>query len=78
MLTYSVTDNGIGIDGKDKNEIFKVFRKLHSDVEFEGDGIGLASVKRILLRHGGDVEIDSVLGQGTTVKIMLPIEQEGV
>lgn len=78
MLTYSVTDNGIGIDSKDKNEIFKVFRKLHSDVEFEGDGIGLASVKRILLRHGGDVEIDSVLGQGTTVKIMLPIEQEGV
>ena len=76
MVIYSVTDNGIGFDSKYKDEIFKVFRKLHSDVEFEGDGIGLASVRRILSRHGGDVEISSVLEQGTTVKIMLPIEQK--
>lgn len=76
MFTYMVTDNGIGFDSKYKDEIFKVFRKLHTDVEYEGDGIGLAGVRRIILRHGGDVEIDSVLEQGTTVKIMLPMEQK--
>ncbi len=75
MVTYSVADNGVGFDSKYRDEIFKVFRKLHSDVEFEGDGIGLASVRRILSRHGGDVEISSVPEQGTTVKIMLPVGQ---
>lgn len=71
-VVYSVSDNGIGFDDKYRDEIFKVFRKLHSDTEYEGDGIGLSSVKRILVRHGGDVEISSVPEKGTTVKLILP------
>ena len=74
-LVYSVRDNGIGFDTKYSEEIFQVFRKLHSDREYEGDGIGLASVRRIVLRHGGDVRISSVPGEGTTVEIVLPERQ---
>lgn len=74
---YLVTDNGIGIERGCQKEIFKVFRKLHSDAEYEGDGIGLAAVRRIMLRHGGDVEITSVLGEGTAVRIILPGKQKG-
>lgn len=72
-LIYTVSDNGSGFDEKYAEEVFYVFRKLHSDVEYEGDGIGLASVKRILLRHGGDAEIASREDEGTDVRIILPV-----
>lgn len=71
-LIYTVSDNGSGFDDKYAEEVFQVFRKLHSDVEYEGDGIGLASVKRILQRHGGDAEISSREDEGTDVRIILP------
>lgn len=72
-MVYSVTDNGIGFDEKHAEEIFHVFRKLHSDGEYEGDGIGLASARRIVIRHGGDVEISSRPDEGTVVRILLPV-----
>lgn len=47
----SLLDNGIGIDGASTEEVFQLFRKVHSRSEYEGDGIGLATVKRIMARH---------------------------
>lgn len=72
-IVYEVSDDGIGFDQKQSEEVFSVFRKLHSDVEYEGDGIGLASARRIVLRHGGDVEMLSKLGEGCIVRIILPM-----
>ncbi len=75
MAAFFVQDNGIGFDERNAGELFHVFRKLHNDPKYEGDGIGLASVKRILVRHGGDVEITSQLNIGTCVKFLLPLDK---
>lgn len=64
--TFSIADNGIGIDSTYKERVFEIFKRLHQRDEFEGNGIGLALCKRIILRHEGDIWFDSVLNQGTT------------
>lgn len=76
LAVLVIEDNGIGFDDTYAKDLFQVFRKLHSDGEYEGDGIGLASVRRIVLRHGGDVEISSVPLEGTKVKIVLPVQKK--
>ncbi|MEM7331650.1 MAG: ATP-binding protein [Chloroflexota bacterium] len=63
---FSVADNGIGIDTAYRDEIFKIFRRLHSRESYGGTGIGLAICKKIVERHNGRVWFDSELGQGTT------------
>lgn len=72
----TVTDNGIGFDEKYLDRIFTVFQRLHSRNEYEGTGIGLAICRKITERHGGNITAKSILGQGTTFIVTLPLKQK--
>lgn len=72
-IVYSVKDNGAGFDEKYKNKLFKIFSRLHNDRDFEGTGIGLSIVKKVIERHKGTVSAEGALGQGATFSFSLPI-----
>jgi signal transduction histidine kinase len=65
------SDNGVGFDRARATRLFTPFGRMHADSDFPGQGVGLATVKRIVERHGGHIELDSQPGQGTRVFISL-------
>ena len=70
-----VVDNGIGFDMKYADRIFGIFQRLHSRAEFEGTGIGLATCRKIVERHQGEISVESACGEGTSFTIELPLRQ---
>ena len=69
--TYHVRDNGIGFDNADREVIFRIFERLHARAEFAGTGLGLATVERIVRRHGGRVWGEGIPGEGAVFHFTL-------
>jgi signal transduction histidine kinase len=72
LAVIRVSDNGIGIPAEHQEKIFHIFQRLHNEDEYPGTGIGLATVKKCVELLGGQVRVESIMGEGSTLSIELP------
>ena len=74
-VRIDISDNGIGLDESYIDKIFVIFQRLHGKTQYEGTGIGLAIVKKIVEKHNGIIGVKSKEGEGATFTIVLPVKQ---
>jgi signal transduction histidine kinase len=75
ILVLTLADNGIGFDNRYKDQIFKIFQRLHGRLEYEGTGVGLATCRKIVERHHGSIDADGIPDQGATFTIRMPMKK---
>jgi len=77
FVEFCVRDNGVGFDMAHAAQLFKPFQRLHGRNEFEGNGIGLATVHRVLQRQGGTIRAEASVGNGAVFYFTLPTQARG-